>query len=161
MKRFHTKTLLAEDTVAAHSYVVAWLVTLGSNYAPSAPLLLAALQHDVPEAELGDMPGPTKLALGLGGQFAAEESKIFRAAGMPDFSEDLSDSEIALLKLADNLSGWLTCVYEESLGNKTLRTSRVNYRNYILRVTNKHPEHADFAMAVMLAAELREEEQSR
>jgi 5'-deoxynucleotidase YfbR-like HD superfamily hydrolase len=159
VKRYHAKTTLHEETVAAHSYVVAWLVTLASDYKPSANLLLAALQHDIPEAELGDMPGPTKRKLGLGAKFVEEEAKIFKAVGMPDFYGTLTEDEAVLLKLADSLSGWLTCVYEESLGNKTLRRTRENYRSYVLEFISGRPALTDFASAIMIAAELHEGKQ--
>jgi 5'-deoxynucleotidase YfbR-like HD superfamily hydrolase len=156
VKRYHAKSTLKEETVAEHSYVVAWLVTLGSNYRPSAALLLAALQHDVPECVLGDMPSPTKLSMNLGSAFAAAEAGIFRDAGMPDFAESLTGSERALLKLADNLSGWLKCVHERQLGNTTLANTEANYRDYITRSLDTTPEHTDFVSAVLLAAELEE-----
>lgn len=137
VKRYHAKTLVHEENVATHSYVVAWLVTLMSDYKPSTYLLLAVLQHDVPECVLGDMPAPAKIALGLSDAFAREEANIYRAAGLPDFHEQLTADERVLLKMADLLSGWLTCHYEESLGNTTLRRTKATYTEYIKMLAPK------------------------
>jgi 5'-deoxynucleotidase YfbR-like HD superfamily hydrolase len=154
VRRFHAKATLKEETVAEHSYLVAWLVTLGADYNPGANLILAALQHDIPECELGDMPGPTKVKMSLGAQFEAAEAEIFKAAGMPDFGALLCEKDAQLLKLCDNLAGWLKCVYERQLGSTMLLRTEANYAAYIMSGLAKEPDFTNFASAVMLAAEL-------
>lgn len=129
--RFHTKPTIKEETVAEHSYLVAWLITLVHPGTPRAELLLAALAHDLPEYILGDVPSPTKIALGLGSLYRTQEALLFERAGMPDYEGMLNETEAAILKFCDNLAGYLKCRYEQQLGNRTLRTVVVNYRAYI------------------------------
>lgn len=130
--RFHTKPVLKEETVAAHSFLVAWVCTLVEQpRTPSALLLLAALAHDLPEFELGDLPSPAKRRLGLGAAYRAEETNMFRAAGMPDYEHELSKYEQEVLKFADNFAGYLKCVYELQLGNTLLLNTARRYNEYL------------------------------
>ena len=129
--RFHTKPTLKEETVAEHSYLVAWLLTLVMPTTPRAEHLLAALAHDLPEYVLGDLPSPAKKALGLSALYRKEEAILFEAAGMPDYEGMLTPQEAEVLKFCDNLAGYLKCRYEMQLGNRTLSAVVVNYRAYI------------------------------
>lgn len=130
--RFHTKPTIKEETVAEHSYLVAWLIALmmGKDV-PRGELLLAALQHDLPEHILGDMPSPTKKGLGLGDMFREKEQLIYAKAGMPDYEAMLDDSEAELLKFCDNMAGYLKCRYEASLGNRQLHGIALRYQEYL------------------------------
>jgi len=129
--RFHTKPTLKEETVAEHSYLVAWLTTMVLPTLPRAELLLAALAHDLPEYVLGDLPSPAKKSMGLGDLYRREEDNLFRAAGMPNYEAILSAEEAEVLKFCDNLAGYLKCRYEAQMGNRTLNRVIDNYRDYI------------------------------
>lgn len=129
--RFHTKPTLKEETVAEHSYLVAWLLTLVLPTTPRVELLLAALAHDLPEYVLGDLPSPAKKAMGLGELYRREEAALFESAGMPNYEDMLTREEAETLKFCDNLAGYLKCRYEMQLGNRTLSSVVVNYRAYI------------------------------
>lgn len=130
--RFHTKPVLKEETVAAHSFLVAWVCALVEQpRTPSANLLLAALAHDLPEFELGDMPSPAKRKLNLGAAYRAEEANMFRIAGMPDYEGQLSKYEAEVLKFADNFAGYLKCVYELQMGNTLLLHTAERYHEYL------------------------------
>lgn len=130
--RFHTKPVLKEETVAAHSFLVAWVCALVEQPRnPSANLLLAALAHDLPEFELGDLPSPAKRKLNLGAAYRAEEANMFRIAGMPDYEGQLSKYEAEVLKFADNFAGYLKCVYELQMGNTLLLNTALRYQEYL------------------------------
>lgn len=141
--RFHTKPVLKEETVAAHSYLVAWIVTVVSAPAtPRAEVLLAALAHDMPEFVLGDMPSPTKkLVPGLREEFRRMESVLFHEHGLPDYEGELNKDEERLVKFGDNMAGYLKCLYELQLGNTLLRGTAERYRLYILESLDEpgHP----------------------
>lgn len=129
--RFHTKPTLKAETVAEHSYLVAWLATLVSGHTPRVELVLAALAHDLPEYVLGDLPSPAKRALGLGPLYREREANLFRGAGMPDYEGALTPEEAEILKFCDNLAGFLKCRFEAQLGNQTLESTLKNYRTYL------------------------------
>ena len=129
--RFHTKPTLKAETVAEHSYLVAWLTTLVLESTPRADLLLAALAHDIPEYVLGDMPSPAKRAMNLGAVYRTREANLFAGAGMPDYEGRLTPYEAEVLKFCDNLAGYLKCRFEEQMGNRTLTATLRNYRSYI------------------------------
>lgn len=136
--RFHTLPTLKPETVAEHSYLVAWLCTLLSpGQQPAAHVLLAALAHDLPEYDLGDMPSPTKIRLGVREQFRAEEAKLFAAAGLPDYEAMLTDAEAELLKFCDNMAGYLKCMYELSMGNTLLADTAKRYADYMATAVYK------------------------
>lgn len=128
--RFHTAPTIKCETVAEHSYLVAWLATLIVG-APRAELLLACLSHDLPEYVLGDMPSPAKKRLGLREAFRREEASLFAAAGLPDYEELLTPQEAEVLKFSDNLAGYLKCKYEAEMGNTLLREMADRYHEYI------------------------------
>lgn len=129
--RFHTKPTLKEETVAEHSYLVAWLIALLLPELPSPQLLLAALAHDLPEHVLGDMPSPTKRLFGLETVFRDAEASIYKAAGLPDYEGMLTLAEAELLKFCDNMAGYLKCRYEQQLGNRHLDRIALRYREYL------------------------------
>ncbi len=140
--RFHTRPTIKPETVAEHSYLVAWLATMVAGE-PSANLLLACLAHDLPEHALGDMPSPAKKRLDLREAFRREEASLFADAGMPDYEARLTESEAEVLAFCDNLAGYLKCVYERQMGNTLLDGSAVRYREYLWSTleASKHLNH--------------------
>ncbi len=60
VRRFHTCRTIVPDTVGSHSYGVATLCVALTQGKPTSALLQAALQHDVIECLVGDMPRNVK-----------------------------------------------------------------------------------------------------
>lgn len=128
--RFHTAPTIKCETVAEHSYLVAWLATLIIGE-PRAELLLAALAHDLPEYVTGDMPSPAKKAMGVKDAFTRVERNLYAAAGMPDYESMLTPQELEVLKFSDNLAGYLKCKYEAEMGNTLLKEMADRYHEYL------------------------------
>lgn len=115
VRRFHTLPMLKEDTVAQHSFGVAWFCSLLMNGSASASILMAALTHDLAEQFTGDLPAPAKRELGLSKQFEAYEETQLCMAGIK--FPLLTDSEKRTLKMADCMDGAMRCATEVKLGN--------------------------------------------
>jgi len=118
VKRCHMISTIHEQTVAAHSFGVAWWCWLLSHEnKPSPNLLMAALGHDLPEGETGDIPAPTKRRLGINDLLADWEAQADASAFIPVF--ELTEDEARILKLADCLELLQHCIRERTLGNRT------------------------------------------
>jgi 5'-deoxynucleotidase YfbR-like HD superfamily hydrolase len=138
-QRFHTKRTLLVDTVGHHSYDVAWLchfmsehLCLGERY----DLQMAALAHDTPEQEVGDMPAPAKRDMGIRDIFSDNERDIL-AQHEVDFETSLSEEAQRILKLADACDGAFFCIRERSLGNMTMKGCFDNFVQYASEKINK------------------------
>jgi 5'-deoxynucleotidase YfbR-like HD superfamily hydrolase len=127
--RCHTVPHLQPQSVAAHTYGVAWLCWLFSNEKPSAALLLAAMAHDMPECETGDIPAPTKRTLKIRETSQDLEDFVMDQFSMPKFP--LTTEEARILKVADVLELAQYCVRERSMGNRNLQMWQM-YQNALL-----------------------------
>ena len=143
-RRFHTLDTIATNTVASHSFGVAWLATLISG-TPSANLLLYCLRHDLAEYALGDVPAPVKRSLGISEGFDALEEKYLQDQAVP--SVELTAEEFRIFKLADNLDGLRFCIAEMNRGNRSLDECARNYTAYI-EAMNPHGRELDVFFAV-------------
>jgi 5'-deoxynucleotidase YfbR-like HD superfamily hydrolase len=122
VKRFHTESLIREDTIGHHSANVAGIIMyLYYPEIPSGNLLAAALCHDVAERSTGDVPATAKWvspelkkALIKMEVLLHEESNIH----FPDYI--LSNDEVNILKFADSVELGLKCMHERSMGNRTV-----------------------------------------
>lgn len=122
VNRYHTYATLIPQNVGNHSARVAWLCWYLSNCAPSATLLMAALDHDMPEYETGDIPAHSKRAMSAAGlDVNAMEDAVRLSANMAGFENLLTDAERIILKKADRLDGMLYCLEERGRGNQGLR----------------------------------------
>ena len=157
VSRFHTKPLVKPETVAEHSYLVAWVATIMCAGRPSANLLLACLAHDGPEFRLGDVPSPTKRLMGMSEAFAEAEASIFKDAGLPDYERCLTPKEAEVLKFADNFAGWLKCEYERRLGNTLLRRTQERYEEYTWDQVKKST-YLDHSTVIKLFSTIKEGE---
>jgi 5'-deoxynucleotidase YfbR-like HD superfamily hydrolase len=144
VKRYHTVQTLQQESVATHSYLVAWCVTMLSAQTPRAELLLAALQHDIAEAVTGDLPAPSKRELKIRDQFAAYESAVLQHYRHGDFDADLTDDERRVLKLADVCAGILFCVQERTMGNLFIAEPYRNFRAYATELAPAIGRERDF-----------------
>jgi 5'-deoxynucleotidase YfbR-like HD superfamily hydrolase len=103
---------------ADHQWGVVMLAYLLADGAPSVNLLMAAATHDLAEQAVGDIPAPTKRALGLTNELDTMEGAVLTRYGL---SFPLTDAEQQVLKLADSLDGMLYCCREASMGNRNVK----------------------------------------
>lgn len=135
-KRFHTVPTVEGQNVGCHSYEVAMLCQL-LEPGCRKELILAALTHDIAEHVVGDVPAPTKRATVGGGHVTIgtlmEDLEDGVLADAQIYTSELTADEQRTLKLADYLSGMLTCIYERRMGNKALLNVYRNFRAYVSR----------------------------
>lgn len=135
-RRFHTQSVLVTETVGEHSFSVAWLCWYFTDGEASRELLLRALMHDMSEHIVGDVPSPSRIALGINESLAAHEVKLQVQAGIPDYM--LHASEAIVLDLADQFAGALYCRKEVAMGNSLLKPVLLRYLSYIDHIIMKH-----------------------
>lgn len=124
VRRWHTRPMVHDQTVASHSWNVARLV-LAIHPSASRDLLVEAIMHDVGEGGSGDTPAYAKeQSPGL-----REESRRLQdssrlgmaiAWGVPS-QRKLGDFEQWVLKTADLLEGWEHTLQELVIGNQLAR----------------------------------------
>lgn len=133
VKRFHTHTTIKEHTVGQHSHAVAMLVWLLTSGNCSKPLLMAALTHDLPEQDTGDIPSPFKRSMpGLRANVKCFDDAALR---QHDFDFLLTEEEKRVLALADSLDGIMSCIAERRLGSRCLDGVCFTFRNYVGNLT--------------------------
>lgn len=120
VKRFHTHSSINPEHLGQHSHTVAMIVTQ-VHPCCSKSLILAALEHDLPEFVTGDTPAPAKwespdLDEALGGL----EARVMKEWGLYH-PGDLVPHERMLLKWADMAALVLFCHKEVSMGNSTMQ----------------------------------------
>ena len=108
--RYHQMPGPIEQTIAAHSWGVAWLI-MEFHPSPSMVLIRAALEHDLPEHLTGDLSyvakkkyPPLKSGMALADEEAAGEMGL-KSMG----HQALDESEEWWLKWADLMEGALWC----------------------------------------------------
>lgn len=131
--RYHTHQLLHREDVAQHTFNVMNLLLTLCHGNVSQNLLLAALMHDQGEYCTGDIPSPIKRQLDDESKSRIHDMEyagvsFIHHRGFPE----LTEWEAKLLKLADNLDGWLKTNEEVKLGNDDIRDVRTTYALYIL-----------------------------
>lgn len=148
VKRFHTVDCIREQTVAEHSFGVAWLVWALTEGRVSAGLIMAALAHDLAEARTGDVPSMTKRYASIGIQMAALEADARSGAGI-EFA--LTEEEQRMLDLADNLEGMLYCIRERQLGNRGAELWYPRFLSYIRSIQQSTGNETHTAPLPLLA----------
>ena len=143
-KRYHTKNTINANTVAHHSFGVAWICALLTEGQPSVNLLLAALSHDLAEQVTGDISSPTKRKFPVMAEMIqAMESETLELHDL-NYECLLTNSEKRLLKMADCLDGALFCISEMELGNKGMHDVYRRYCQYIGQLEPTGKEHRIF-----------------
>lgn len=135
-KRFHTMQTILTDTVGHHSFNVFWLAHyLGTHLdqVERYTLGLAAMAHDLPEQDVGDMPAPAKREMGIKEEFHAFEQDMLNGMGL-NFEQALSREGRRILKLCDALDGLFFCVNERMMGSKVIAPAFSNFLNYAAQV---------------------------
>lgn len=141
VQRWHTWPTIKEDTVAAHSFGVAWFCVLIYNFKPSAALLIAALQHDLAEFSVGDVPAQVKIDPEVARAMDILEDRAIELAGMPRLP--LTEEERLVLTFADKLDGLWFMVRERRLGSRV--TGMVVHRThvYLGKLLNEFPAQSN------------------
>lgn len=156
-QRFHTCMTLRPDTVGQHSFGVACVIM---HVWPDAPakVLRAALKHDMAESYTGDLPAPSKRALGIREQFAEFEDEYLGSVGI--IPENLSPVQAWVLKFADSVDGLRVTIRERAMGNQMIQVANRNFTNYVDELLKNIPEHVPndmFGRCSTLAWALKEE----
>lgn len=138
VKRFHTIPTVSENTVGQHSHGVAMMCMLLTGCACSANLLMAALTHDLAEQYVGDVPSPSKRALGVREELGNIEDALLATVR---FVFELEPADEKILKLADCADGMLFCAKERMLGNrsKMINYAYNNYSKYVAAAMDTLP----------------------
>ncbi len=138
VKRYHTKNTLKDNTIAHHSFGVAWFVWMLAEE-PTVDLIMAALAHDLAEQVTGDISSPTKRKFPeLAEMVQRMEHEVLGEHDM-DFEIHLSPDELRILKIADCMDGMIYCINEYELGNHSIRDVYNRYCSYIDEMgTNQH-----------------------
>lgn len=117
MKRYHTIDTHGQQSVAEHSFYVCLLVSELVEK-PSVALLKAALYHDLPEGETGDIPATTKWKYPkLAEEVKAAENDFIERHGL---AVSLPDREWLALKYADMGELVLYATDQIMLGNRNM-----------------------------------------
>jgi 5'-deoxynucleotidase YfbR-like HD superfamily hydrolase len=106
------------QTVAAHSWGVAMMI---QRIWPDCrkELILAALQHDLGEQEVGDIPAPAKWrSPDAYKAFALAEDNARNDMGFKDYEKTLTSFELLVLKIADGME--LMALSQNRLNNGEL-----------------------------------------
>jgi len=128
VERFHTVPTVSSQNNAAHSWGVATIL-FRICPKPSMALIKAALYHDVPECETGDLPAPAKWAdSGLSEAVKGIEHTIKTAF---DIHVALTSEEELWLSAADKLEGMFYCLEQRKLGNKNMDTVFERWSNAV------------------------------
>jgi 5'-deoxynucleotidase YfbR-like HD superfamily hydrolase len=138
-KRYHTwPPTIKTQTVAEHSWRVAMLVNLiGPSF---GMMIMGALEHDMAECKVGDLPAPGKRQPGFDrAGWNAMEHSVLEQNGYGIATNLLSTEERRIVKLCDNCEGALFCIDERMLGNLRIYEVFANFRSYIPEVLN--PNH--------------------
>lgn len=131
VRRFHTVPMLEGVTLAQHQFGVAWLCwLLTQGEGCRVDLIMAALTHDMAEQLWGDMPAPAKRLLNADQQFSKAEQATLEENDMFFW---LSETEKAILKIADYMEGMLSCIHERRLGNRYVEIIyQRRFRQYVI-----------------------------
>ncbi len=131
--RYHTLPVHNRQTIADHSFGVAWLCELITNGEASKNLIMAALAHDLAEHIVGDIPSPAKRALKIGAMYDVIEQEHLKGAGIV-YANNLTKEEALTLRFSDMLEGAMFSIQERKLGNLNVAVVFLNFSAYILQL---------------------------
>lgn len=128
-KRYHVVPTVHTETIGHHSHMVASLLVL---LYPDCKrnVIIAALFHDLAECVTGDIPSPSKRAMGA--EFIDKLNTFEESVFLENeiILPELSKEEKHQLKVCDILAGMMRCHYEGYLGNKHIAESFKNFASY-------------------------------
>lgn len=129
VKRYHTIPTIGNQSVAEHSFHVCMILLDLLQGEVSNELLKAALYHDLPEIETGDIPATTKWRCKeIGEQLNVLESLFENSHGLKTV---LTHSERQALKFADMYELVLYCIDQLELGNRNMKVVAKRGLNYL------------------------------
>lgn len=123
VSRYHTETLLLDESVGQHvANVCMILCWMYKHVGIPARVLRAAVLHDVAEVYTGDAPAPVKWEYSKveEGLKMAERDFWRKLVGWDNPYDSLTLEELAVVKFADMADLCLKCIHERELGNNTL-----------------------------------------
>ncbi len=141
--RLHCAPMRAQ-TVAAHSWGVAMIIQRVWQDCRKE-LILAALQHDLGEQEVGDMPAPAKWRAPEAYEaFAKAETAACDDMGFVGYEAQLSEFERLVLKTADGLE--LLALAQNRLNNGELgaKIVRDNIKRHLDNKTFHHDDESEY-----------------
>lgn len=136
--RYHTAVVFDRQTIADHSFGVAWFCELITDGRASKGLIMAALTHDLAEHMVGDIPSPSKRALKLSAQFDEYEERYLNQGGLY-YMKAIGAEEETVLKFADMMEGMMFCLKERSLGNRNVEVIFERYDSYVEELIARNP----------------------
>jgi len=140
VRRYHTETLIGpEQTVSQHSWGVAVLVDILWPEA-SKELVLAAIYHDAHEAELGDIPAPTKRQISAETDIMDEMEFAFHHRTNTLYERNLSLNDKARLKIADYLELVMFCQHQVKMGNTHIKKVGLLGVEYVNELLERNPD---------------------
>lgn len=154
--RYHTMTVHDRQTIADHSFGVAWICEILTNRSASKELIMAALAHDLAEHKVGDIPAPAKRALNLKVMYDSLEQNELDDAEIGIYARLLSEDEKVVLRFADMLEGMIFCLKERRMGNIHVSVAFKNFRDYVSELYNLYscdPAKKAFNIATELCDE--------
>lgn len=118
IKRYHTARMLRTQTVAAHTWGVL-LALVAAGESEDIMLMHAALMHDMPELETGDVPATAKWRSPELATALENRERVFEEAhGLDELFSELDGQQRALLKWADLYELCCWCLEEAQMGNR-------------------------------------------
>ena len=118
VRRFHTVPTIGHQTVAEHSFNLCLVLLDLFNGAVSANLLKAAMYHDLPEVETGDIPATLKWkSKEIAGSLKIIEQAFERIYNL---EVELTEDEQRALKWADMYELVLYCLDQLNMGNRNM-----------------------------------------
>lgn len=117
VERYHTVFTLRRQNVGEHSWAVAQIIYFLEDD-PSQALIRAALNHDLPEAETGDVPAPLKWG---NKEITKELDRLEELWHKRNGTWNvLTPKEKSILKFADSMELVMFCIEEARRGNAPL-----------------------------------------
>lgn len=115
VRRWHTEPMIGVQTVGEHTWGVAMLIVRLWPDA-SARLLRTALEHDLAERVVGDLPSPSlSKRVALADAYAEAQRAVLRTLGALPIALDMRD--VARLRMADLLDAFFYALHEWRMGN--------------------------------------------
>lgn len=131
VRRYHTETVIKEETVAEHTFNVLNLVMALTQGHASRELILAALFHDMGEHKVGDLPAPTKRGLPAESRHTINEMEREAVKRIHGGIPELTPMEEKVLHIADRLDGLWKCIDEVRMGNRHIWAVGENCVKYL------------------------------
>jgi 5'-deoxynucleotidase YfbR-like HD superfamily hydrolase len=159
VQRYHTHRMSQTRTVGYHSWAVAvlcdllWTEAHGED--PSADMLLAALHHDLTEYDTGDVPAWVKRRSPM--LKATLDSLEDDSSSRLDLCQPVCAEHVRVIKLADGLEHFWTCLDERRAGNTEVDVMFARGMVYMREKLKPQPRMRDELKLLTAATALTDE----